>query len=41
MQHKCDICEKTNGLTLLRFWESDINNRPEWVKEKILKNINK
>lgn len=38
---KNNICEKTNGLTLLRFWESDINNRPEWVKEEILKNINK
>lgn len=30
-----------NNYKLLRFWESDINNRPEWVKEEILKNINK
>lgn len=28
-----------NGYTLLRFWESDINERPEWVKSELLKHI--
>jgi very-short-patch-repair endonuclease len=36
---KNNICEKSNGLMLLRFWESDINNRPEWVKSELLKHI--
>ena len=37
MQFKCEICEGSNGLTLLRFWESDINDNPEWVIEEIKK----
>jgi len=28
---KNKICESSNGLTLLRFWETDINDKPEWV----------
>lgn len=36
---KNNICEKSNGLMLLRFWESDINERPDWVKSEILKHI--
>lgn len=34
---KNKICEGSNGLTLLRFWESDINNKPEWVIEELIK----
>lgn len=30
---------KNNNYILLRFWESDINNRPDWVKSEILKHI--
>jgi G:T-mismatch repair DNA endonuclease (very short patch repair protein) len=30
---------KNNNYMLLRFWESDINNRPEWVKSELLKHI--
>jgi very-short-patch-repair endonuclease len=29
-----------NGYTLLRFWESDINDRPFWVVQQILEHIN-
>lgn len=36
---KNKICENSKGLSLLRFWESDINKRPEWVKSEILKQI--
>ena len=36
---KNKICEGSNGLTLLRFWESDINNRTEWVIGEIKKFI--
>ena len=36
---KNNICKKSNGLMLLRFWESDINERPDWVKSEILKHI--
>lgn len=36
---KNEICENSKGLLLLRFWESDINERPEWVKSEILKHI--
>ena len=28
---KNKICESSNGVTLLRFWETDINDKPEWV----------
>jgi len=35
MQYKCETCENTNGITLLRFWETDINERPEWVMEQL------
>ena len=28
---KNKICESSNGLILLRFWETDINDKPEWV----------
>ena len=34
----CKICKDSN-ITLLRYWEKDINERPEWVisdlKEKL------
>lgn len=30
---------KDNGYTLLRFWESDINERPFWVIQQILSHI--
>lgn len=30
---------KDNGFTLLRFWESDINERPSWVIQELLKHI--
>jgi very-short-patch-repair endonuclease len=33
------ICENTNGLTFLRFWESDINDRPDWVIEQLNQHI--
>jgi len=33
---KNKICDNINGLTLLRFWESDIKEKPEWVKSKLL-----
>jgi len=33
---KSDWCVD-NGYTLLRFWESDINDNPEWVIEEIKK----
>ena len=36
---KNDICENIEGLTLIRFWETDINERPEWVKKKIMEFI--
>lgn len=36
---KNKICEGSNGLTLLRFWESDINNRTEWVIGELKKFI--
>jgi len=36
---KNKICENTENLNLLRFWESDINERPEWVKYELLKHI--
>lgn len=29
-----------NGYTLLRFWESDINERPSWVISQLLEQIN-
>ncbi len=38
-EKKNKICEGSNGLTLLRFWESDINNRTEWVIGEIKKFI--
>ena len=28
---KNKICEGSDGLKLLRFWETDINDKPEWV----------
>ena len=28
---KNKICEGSGGLKLLRFWETDINDKPEWV----------
>ena len=34
---KNKICESSEGLTLLRFWETDINNKPEWVIEELKK----
>ena len=36
---KNKICEGSNGITLLRFWESDINNRTEWVIGELKKFI--
>lgn len=36
---KNKIRENTENLNLLRFWESDINERPEWVKSELLKHI--
>jgi very-short-patch-repair endonuclease len=33
------ICENTKGITLLRFWESDIKERPEWIKDQLLNYI--
>jgi hypothetical protein len=39
MQYKCEICENTKGITLLRFWESDIKERPEWIKDQLLNYI--
>lgn len=29
-KYKNEIC-KNNGITLLRYWEKDINERPEWI----------
>ena len=29
------ICEKTNNIQLLRFWEKDINDNPDLVKSKL------
>ncbi len=34
---KNKICESNGEFTLLRFWESDINDNPEWVIEEIKK----
>ncbi|MHA2009804.1 MAG: hypothetical protein ACXACY_15345, partial [Candidatus Hodarchaeales archaeon] len=36
---KNKICESSEGLTLLRFWETDINNKPEWVIEELKKHL--
>ncbi len=36
---KNNICEKSNGLRLLRFWEADIKNNLEWVIDEIRKHI--
>ena len=33
------ICENTKGLKLLRFWETDINERPEWVITQLKQHI--
>ena len=36
---KNKICESSEGLTLLRFWETDINNKPEWVIEELKRHL--
>jgi very-short-patch-repair endonuclease len=36
---KNDIA-KENGYNLLRFWESDINDRPSWIVQQLLQHIN-
>lgn len=36
---KNNICDKSNGIRLLRFWEDDINNNIEWVIDEIKKHI--
>ena len=35
-----NLIAKDNNMKLLRYWESDINQRPEWVIEELKRELN-